>query len=383
MSISGEIMAEYTILNPYEALGAQAPVPCDISEAHGVAMAVMSPGTVLTPLPFRQPELQPHEIRIRVTHCGMCHTDGSYAAMKWANIGYFPLVPGHEIVGIVDKKGEGVEGFRIGEKVGFGCYRECCQTCAECPYCSVGDDNSCPLRKTTYPPTFGGYATSFQASSAWFFHLPEEFSGLSAPLFCAGATVYEPLKLHTSPGKKVGIMGIGGLGHIGIQIASKMGCDVVAISTSDSKRGEAMELGAHSFLNTNNEAEVRANLGKLDHILVTASNFSLGKTAELLKNRGSLSVVGVPDKDYDVEMDVAKFVPGNKAIFFSAIASRANTREMIDFCLTRDIKAITELYPFAEAQRGFDSLNLGNPHFPKYRAVMEMDSFFETFTPAS
>jgi D-arabinose 1-dehydrogenase-like Zn-dependent alcohol dehydrogenase len=376
-------MAEIIIKNPYEAIGARAPIPCDISEAHGVAQAVLTPGTTLTPLPFRHPDLLDSELRIKVTHAGMCHTDTSFANLKWGNSGFFPLVPGHEIVGVVDKKGEGVEDFRIGERVGFGVFRSCCSSCAECSYCSTGDDNSCPSKVLTYAPNFGGYATSFQASSSYYFHLPDEFPGDAAPLFCAGATVYEPLKLYTRPGQKVGIMGIGGLGHLAIQFANKMGLDVTAISTSDSKRDEARELGATGFLNSSNEAEWTASLKKFDHILITASNYSIGKSLDLLRNRGSLALVGLPDRGYDYEMSIGKLTYGNKSIHGGSVASRANIRELIDFSVTHGVKCYSEIYPFAEAQRGFDSLSHGNPHFPRYRAVMETESYLQTFTPAS
>lgn len=375
-------MAGITIKNTYEVLGDRAPIPCDISDAHGIAMAALEPGTTLIPLAFRHPALLPDEVRIRVTHCGMCHSDCNTTELKWSNSGEFPCVPDHEIVGVVEKRGSNVTDFRIGERVGVGVFRDCCKVCADCDFCREGYDNSCPQKLLTYSPHFGGYATSFQASTKWMYHLPEEFPGLSAPLFCAGATVFEPLKLYTSPGKRVGVMGIGGLGHLGIQFASKMGLDVVAISTSDSKKDEARAFGATGFVNMNNEAEWNSIKGSLDHILVTTQTYSVRKTFELLRNRGSLSLIGLPEKGFNADLHVGKLVYSNLSIHGNAVASRAHVREMVDFATLHNIRPMTEEYPFAEAQRGFNSLAHGTPHFPRYRAVIETESFFQSFTPA-
>jgi len=376
------LMADSRIKNPYEVLGDRAPIPVDISEADGVAMAALVPGTTLTPLPFKQPEVLSNELRIRVTHAGMCHSDVNETDLRWREAHYFPLVPGHEIVGVVEKKGEGVENFRIGERVGFGVFRGCCSSCSECIYCKTGDDNSCPERKLTYGPQFGGYATSFQAPASYFFHLPEEFPGLSAPMFCAGATVYEPLKIYAKPGHKVGVIGIGGLGHLGIQFANKMGCDVTAISTSDSKRDEARELGASAFINMNKQEEWNSVVGSFDFVLVAAQNYSISKCLDLAKNRGTVGLVGLPEKGFNFDMSIGKLTWGNKQLYGGAVASRANIREMIDFCATHGVKPFTETYAFADAQVAFNSLAHGTPHFPRYRAVLETESFFQTFTPA-
>lgn len=374
-------MADFRIKDPFKALRERAPVLCDISEAHGVAMAALVPGTTLTPLPFRHPNLLPTELRIRVTHTGMCHSDVNETSLKWRQSFFFPCVPGHEIVGIVERRGDAVEDFKIGQRVGFGVFRGCCENCSDCLYCSTGDDNSCPQRAPTYGPHFGGYATSFQAPASYFFALLDEFSGLSAPMFCAGATVYEPLKLYTTPGQRAAIVGIGGLGHIALQFANKMGLDVTAVSTADSKRDEARALGANSFINTQNRAEWSAAIGKFDFVLVTAQNYSISKCLDLAKNRGSVALVGLPEKGFDFEMNIAKLTWGNKSLHGGSVASRANIREMVDFCVTHDVKPMTELYPFADAQSAFDRLAHGTPQFPRYRVVLETESFFQSFTP--
>mmetsp|Transcript_701 Transcript_701/g.1340 ORF Transcript_701/g.1340 Transcript_701/m.1340 type:complete len:377 (+) Transcript_701:463-1593(+) len=375
-------MAGVHVINTYEVLGTRAPIPCDISRAHGVAMAAMVPGTTLTPLPFRHPELLGHELRIRVTHSGMCHTDPNTTDCKWFDAGYFPCVPGHEIVGVVEKKGESVENFRIGQKVGFGCFRDCCRNCADCDVCREGDDNICPGRILTYSPHFGGFATSFQAPAKWFHKLADEFPGTSAPLFCAGATVFEPLKLYTKPTSRVGVIGIGGLGHLGIQFAAKMGLDVTALSTSDSKKDEALGFGATHFVNMNKEEDWNSVQRKFDLVLITSSVYSISKCCDLLRPKGALSLIGIPDKGFDADLSIAKLCMNSLSLHSNASASSSRTREMVDFATLHNIAPMTETYAFADAQLAFDSLAHGRPHAPRYRNVLETESFFQTFTPA-
>lgn len=232
--------------NTFELLGDRAPTPCDISEAHGVAMAFMEQGTTVTPLPFRQPELLPTELRIRVTNAGLCHSDVLSVNGGWSPNMPFPMVPGHEIIGVVEKIGSAVTGYSEGDRVGFGVFRSCC---SDCSYCAQGEDNCCPKKQLTYGPHFGGYATSFQAKASHFIKLPDSFPGQAAPAFCAGLTVYDPLAEYVKPGMKVAIGGIGGLGHLAIKFASKMGVDVTVLSTTPSKEDEARSYGAHHFAN--------------------------------------------------------------------------------------------------------------------------------------
>jgi D-arabinose 1-dehydrogenase-like Zn-dependent alcohol dehydrogenase len=365
-------------MTTYAVLGDRAPVPCDVGDADGVAMAFMQKGTKVDPLPFRHPPLLDKEIRIRVTNAGLCHSDILTSTEGWGAHGNFPLVTGHEIVGIVEKLGEKVTKFQQGDRVGFGCFSGACDNCR---LCHTGFDNLCDKRSLTYNPAFGGYSTSFQNNSEFFFKLYDEFPGESAPLFCAGATTFAPLLRHARPGTKVGIVGIGGLGHMGIKYANKFGCEVTAISSTASKRQEALDLGAHKFINSKDPEDLKKNARSLDLILDTASVLNLGVDSNLLKPRGSIVVVGVPEYGSDIGLNIAQIVVNQQQIYGSVVASRLEIEDLIEFTRINNVHPITQVYPFAETQAAVTSLAEGIPHYPKYRNVLETASFFTTFTP--
>ena len=371
------------VKNTYEELGNRAPVPCSIEEADGVAWAMTEPGTAMTQLPFKHPPLLENEVRIKVTHAGLCHSDVFVATCGWHDNVAFPCVPGHEIVGIVEKVGDRVTEFKQGERVGFGVFRDCCENCAGCEQCRVGKDNCCPELQLTYDPHFGGYATSFQGKAKYFFHMPENVPGEAAPLFCAGLTTYAPLKRNVLPGMKVAVIGIGGLGHLAIQFANKMGCEVTAISTSPSKEEEARSFGAHHFLNSKDPEQVKNAMGTFDFLINTSTKIDLTADAVLLKKRGVYNVVGIPGKENDFNFNLMPFLFNHIEFKPSLVGSRVECVEMLEFCCLHNIFPKTEVYPFAEAQKAMNSLADGNPHYPNYRAVLETESFFKTFTPAS
>jgi len=368
------------VKDTYQELGDRAPVPCSRDDADAVAMAVMEPGTTLTPLPFKHPPLLDDEVRMKITHSGQCHTDVFIGSCSWSDGVAFPCVPGHEMIGVVEKVGEKVSNFKEGDRVGFGTLRDCCDNCA---HCRIGRDNCCNKLVTTYDPHFGGYATGFQAKAKFFFHLPENIPGEAAPLFCAGITTYAPLKRNVLPGMKVAIVGIGGLGHLGIQFANKMGCEVTAISTSPSKEEEARSFGAHHFLNSKDPEQVKNAMGSFDFLMNTSTGTDLTADAMLLKKRGIYNVVGVPERGHNFNFNLMPFLFNHIEFKPSLVGSRVELSEMLDFCCLHNIFPKTEVYPFADAQAGFDSLAHGNPHYPRYRAVLETESFFKTFTPAS
>ena len=363
----------------FQALGDRAPIPCDIGDADGVAMAFMEKGTTVTPLPFRQPPLLDHQLRIRVTHAGLCHSDLFASTEQWQAHGMFPLVTGHEIVGIVEKVGQKVTKFHEGDKVGFGVFAGCCSSCY---FCNTGADNLCAEMSFTYLPSFGGYATSFQNDAAFFFKLHEEFQGaLNAPLFCAGATTYSPIKRFARPGMKVGIVGIGGLGHMGIQYAKAFGCEVYAISTTAAKEEEARKLGAHHFIHSRDPEQLKKNARSLDFILETGSSMNLNMNFALLKPRSSVAVVGAPATGEDAHFNIIGALMAQQELHGSHVGSRLLVEDMLDFSRLHNINVVSELYPFADTQAALDSLGNGNPHFPKYRNVIETESFFKNFTP--
>lgn len=362
----------------YLALGDRAPIPCDIGDADGVAMAFMEKGTTVTPLAFRQPVLLDNQIRIRVTHAGQCLSDIFHSTEGWAKHGNFPLVAGHEIVGIVEKVGQKVTHLHEGDKVGFGCYNDCCD---RCKFCKRGADNLCPNSNFTYNPEFGGYATSFQSKADFFFKLDDSFQGENAPLFCAGATTFAPMQRMVRPGMKVGIVGIGGLGHMGIKYANKFGCEVTAISTTASKESEAYELGAHHFIHSKDPESLKKNARSLDFILETGAGMNLNMNFALLKPLGKTVVVGNPDYGTDVNFSIIGALMNQQELHGSIVASRVEIEEMLEFSRLHNISVATEIYPFADTQAAVNTLAHGNPHYPKYRNVLETASFFKTFTP--
>lgn len=365
-------------MSTFDILGERAPVPCDIGDADGVAMAFMEMGSVVTPLPFRQPALLDDQVRIKVTHAGLCQSDLLSARGLWGPGVIYPLVPGHEIVGRVEKIGEKVTNVQVGDHVGFGVFKNSCRTCHEC---RTSQDNLCLNLEYTYGPDFGGYSTSFQSTGDFFFKLDESFPGQYAPLFCAGSTVYSPIKRYVRPSMKVGVVGIGGLGHVALMFANKFGCDVTAISTSASKEAEAKEMGAHHFLNINDAEHVKKAQRSLDFIIDTSVKLNFGLNFSLLKPRGKCAIVGLPDTEHDTGLNLTQLLMNQQELIGSSVASRLEIEEMLSFIKLQNIQPLIDVYPFADTQTAVNSLAFGNPKPPKYRNVVETASFFKTFTP--
>ncbi|CAG9327734.1 unnamed protein product [Blepharisma stoltei] len=370
------------VKNTYETLGDRAPKPCAIGDAHGVAMAFTEPGTTVTPFPFQHPELLDNEIRIHVTHAGLCHSDIFVSTLGWGENVNFPLVPGHEIVGVVEKVGERVSRFHVGDRVGFGVWRECCEQYESCRECRNGFDNLCPKAKLTYDPYFGGYATSFQAHASHFYKISDDFPGQAAPLFCAGLTVFSPLNTHMRAGMKVGVVGVGGLGHLGLKFARAMGAEVTAISTNPHKIEEAKSFGAHHFLNSRDEQQMKEAANSFDFILDTAIQINIDQDCKLIKPRGILNIVGLPDARENLNFNLFTILGKNINLTANPVGSRWEGDQMLEFCRVHDVYPLVEEYKFADCQAAVNSLAHGVPHYPKFRNVMETASFMETFTPS-
>lgn len=234
----------------------------------------------------------------------------------------------------------------------------------------------------TFNPHFGGYATSFQANASHFYHLRDDFPGQAAPLFCAGMTVFPPLLRHVRAGMKVGIVGIGGLGHLGIKFAHAMGAEVTAISTSATKEDEAREFGAHHFLNVRDETQLKNAQNHFDLILNTATSLNLAQDCELLKPRGILNVVGFPAATEDVHFNLLPLLMKNLTLTANPVGSRWEGEQMLEYTRIHNVYPQCEVYKFADAQQSVNSLAHGNPHYPRYRNVLETGSFMETFTPS-
>ncbi|WOL05950.1 hypothetical protein Cni_G14681 [Canna indica] len=262
----------------------------------------------VAPFVFKRRENGVDDVMIKILYCGMCHTDLHHINNDWG-ITMYPLVPGHEITGIITKVGSNVSKFKVGDKVGVGCLAA---SCLNCDFCKNSEENYCNQLQFTYNGifwdgsiTYGGYSQMLVADKRYVVHIPDNLPlDKAAPLLCAGITVFSPMKQHNmlQPGKKLGIVGLGGLGHIAVKFAKAFGLHVTVISTSPSKEKEAKErLGADDFLVSTDPKQMQASARSLDYIIDTVSAVhSLGPILELLKIRGALALVGAPDKPVEL-----------------------------------------------------------------------------------
>ena len=319
------------------------------------------------------------DVQIEIAYCGVCHSDLHTVRSEWGGTRY-PCVPGHEIVGEVTAVGDAVTAFKVGDTVGVGCLVGSCQRCPSCAegleqYCEngfVGTYNG----PTADPPghTLGGYSQRIAVDEKFVLKIrhPKEQLAAVAPLLCAGITTYSPLRhWKVGPGSKVGIVGIGGLGHMGIKIAHAMGAHTVAFTTSEGKRQDALDLGADAVVVSRNAAEMRAHAGSFDFILDTvAASHDLDAFTQLLKRDGTLCLVGVPEHPHP-SPNVGAIIFGRKAIAGSLIGGLPETQEMLDFCAERGIVAEIEMIPIQKIDEAYDRMQKSDV---KYRFVIDSAS---------
>ncbi|MFE1788549.1 NAD(P)-dependent alcohol dehydrogenase [Streptomyces sp. NPDC059525] len=278
-----------------------------------------------------------HDVLIEVKYAGICHSDIHQARDGWGE-GIFPMVPGHEIAGVVAEVGPGVTKYAVGDRVGVGCFVD---SCRECEYCLAGQEQHCVQGATgTYnaldrngEPTYGGYSTHLVVDENYAVRIPEGLAlDVAAPLLCAGITLYSPLKhWGAGPGKKVAIVGLGGLGHMGVKIAHALGAEVTVLSQSLRKREDGLRLGADHYYATADEATFKELKGRFDLILSTVSApLGLDRYLSLLRVGGALVNVGAPEEP--VELNLFSVIAGNRTLAGSMIGGIAETQEMLDFC---------------------------------------------------
>jgi len=292
-----------------------------------------------------------HDVEIRIAYCGVCHSDLHTVRSEWAGT-IFPCVPGHEIVGEVTAVGDHVRKFRVGDTVGVGCMVDSCKSCRSCDdgleqYCENGFVGAYNGPTPDAPGhTLGGYAQSIVVRDDFVLKInhPKEQLAAVAPLLCAGITTWSPLRhWQVGPGKKVGIVGIGGLGHMGVKLAHALGAHVVAFTSSPSKRQDALDLGADEVVVTRDEDEMAGHAGSFDFILNTvAASHDLDAYTTLLKRDGTLCLVGVPEFPHP-SPTVGVLIFGRKAIAGSLIGGVRETQEMLDFCAGHGIVADIEM----------------------------------------
>jgi len=313
--------------------------------------AVHGPEARFEPFNFARRSVGPRDILIDIEYCGICHSDIHQARGEWNNATY-PMVPGHEIVGKVSRVGGEVTKFQIGDIAGIGCFVDSCRTCDHCEagfeqFCrvhSVMTYNGTEMDETTM--TFGGYSTNYVIDEHFALKVdPGQARAGVAPLLCAGITTYSPLrKFNVGPGQKVGVVGLGGLGHMGVKLAASMGGDVTVFSTSPGKEEDARKLGASHFV-VSRDAEAMASLkGTYNFILDTVSaDHDLNPYLGLLDINGAMVLVGLPTEPAKVR--AGSVISNNRSLAGSAIGGIPETQEMLDYCavhnITSDVEVIT------------------------------------------
>jgi uncharacterized zinc-type alcohol dehydrogenase-like protein len=348
-----------------------------MTTAHGYAAA--SPTAPLAPFSFERRTPGPQDVAIDILHCGVCHSDLHTARNEWQNTVY-PSVPGHEIVGRVTAVGDLVSKFQPGDIVGVGCMVDSCRHCAPCnegleQYCDNGFTGTYNgPEQGTGANTFGGYSDRIVVREQFVLRVSHGEADLAAvaPLLCAGITTYSPLRQwKVGPGHKVGIVGLGGLGHMGVKIAAAMGAHVVLFTTSPDKREDALRLGAHEVVVSKNEEEMAAHAGSLDFILnCVAAPHDLDAFLVLLKLDGTMTLVGAPASPHP-SPTVFNLIMKRRRIAGSLIGGIRETQEMLDFCAAHGIVSDIEPIRIEDIETAYARMLRSDV---KYRFVIDMDS---------
>lgn len=327
--------------------------------------AAVEPNAQLEPISYQLGELQPHQVEVRVESCGICHSDLSMIANEWSNSTY-PLVAGHEVIGLIENKGEQVTHLSIGQRVGLGWFAGSCMTC-KC--CMSGRQQLCGNVEQSIVGRHGGFADRMRASAEWAIPLPDALDPISSgPLFCGGITVFGPIHdLNVKPTDRVGVVGIGGLGHLAIQFLNKWGCEVTAFTSSPNKREEALRLGAHHVVNSTDAKSLAAMRGSLDFILVTV-NVALDWDNYLtaLAPDGRLHFVGAVLEPLPIP--AFSLIGGRKSVSGSPLGSPSTVATMLDFCARHQIAPITQSFPMQEINAALDHLRSGQA---RHRVVLQ------------
>jgi uncharacterized zinc-type alcohol dehydrogenase-like protein len=331
----------------------------------------------LAPFSFARREPLPQDVQLEILYCGVCHSDLHTVRNEWNNT-TFPVVPGHEIVGRVTAVGSEVTRFKVGDLAAVGCMVDSCRTCANCKagleqYCDVGFTGTYNSPdKYLGGMTYGGYSKSIVVDQYFVLHVPDKtnLAGV-APLLCAGITTYSPLRhWKVSKGQKVGIVGLGGLGHMGVKIAAALGAHVVLFTTSPNKKEDAQRLGAHEVVVSKNQNEMDRHLGSFDFILDTVSApHDLNAYLTLIKRDGTLTLVGAPPQPPTIE--IFNLIFKRRQVAGSLIGGIPETQEMLDFCAKHKLTADVEVIPIQKINEAYERMLRSDV---KYRFVIDMAS---------
>ncbi len=337
--------------------------------------AVQSPTSPLAPFTFSRREPGEHDVQIEITYCGVCHSDIHQARDEWGG-SMFPMVPGHEIVGRVTKVGRKVTKLKAGDVAGVGCMVDSCRTC---PNCQKGLEQHCQNHVSlTYnsteqdrkTPTFGGYSSQIVVDERFTLTVsPKLPPDRVAPLLCAGITTYSPLKRwKTGTGHRVGVLGLGGLGHMAVKIAAAMGAEVTVLSGSRSKQVDAIRLGAHEFALTSDAATTAKLAGRFDLIIDTVSAaHDLNAQLNFLKTEGTLVLVGASPKP--LEFSAPALILSRRTLAGSLIGGIQETQEMLDFCAKNNVLADVEVIPMKDINDAYERMIKGDV---RYRFVIDL-----------
>ena len=329
------------------------------------AYAASEPGGELKPFEYDPGELRTEEVEINVEYCGICHSDLSMLENEWGMTQY-PFVPGHEVVGTIAAKGDAVKTLSIGQRVGLGWYSN---SCMHCEWCMSGNQNLCLTAEGTIVGRHGGFADRVRAHQNWVVPLPDDIDpAVAGPLFCGGITVFNPIiQLDIKSTDKVGVIGIGGLGHIALHFLNAWGCEVTAFSSSPDKEAEAKEMGAHHFINSRDPEALQAVANSFDFILSTVNaDLDWNIYIAALRPKGKLHFVGVAPSPLSTQL--FPLIAGQKSLTASPLGSPTTTAKMLDFAARHQIEPITELYAFDRVNEAMEKLRNGKP---RYRLVLK------------
>lgn len=328
------------------------------------AYAATAAGAPLIPFEYDPGPLGAEQVEIAVEHCGICHSDLSMIDNEWGRSRY-PIVPGHEVVGTIAAMGDAVKGLSLGQRVGLGWLAG---SCLHCHNCLSGDHNFCATAQPTIVGRHGGFADRVRANWVWAVPLPDGIDATSAgPLFCGGITVFNPIvQFGIQPTDRVGVVGIGGLGHLAIQFLRAWGCEVTAFTTSEAKRDEAMRLGAHHVIATGDPAALATRANSFEFILVTI-NAEQDWAAYLatLAPRGRIHFVGAVLAPIAARPQL--LLANQKSMSGSPLGSPATTATMLRFAARHGIKPQVELFPMSEVNAAIDHLRAGKA---RYRVIL-------------
>lgn len=331
------------------------------------AYAAQEAGGKLRPFEYDPGELGPEEVEIDVQTCGICHSDLSMLNNEWQNTVY-PLVPGHEVIGRIARLGESVRHLAVGDTVGLGWFSGSCMTCSQC---MSGNHNLCASNEQTMVGRHGGYADKVRCRAEWAIPLPDGLDRKKAgPLFCGGITVFNPIvQFEVKPTDRVGVIGIGGLGHLALQFLDSWGCEVTAFTSSDGKRDEAMAMGADHVVNSRDSAQLERIAGSLDFLLSTVNvDLDWPQFLNALGPKGRFHTVGVIPSP--IPAAAFPLIVGQKSISGSPLGSPATIRKMLEFCARHGIEPVTEHYKLSEVNEALAHLAAGKA---RYRLVLEND----------